>query len=151
MDAVKNGRHQGKQDKFQLPELYHQQPGSLQPLFLQRNRDTKNLMEAGVLPKKKLYGVNTKRVDLQLLSISTFSLGFETGTFQTVVQFNWGNFAPGGSGVIEDAKLLDVTLPVDKKRFELQYTKNSWAPQQPGTDMPLLFERRKSNWYKWLM
>ena len=77
---------------------------------------------SGGFTKKKLYGVNTKRVDLQLLSISTFSLGLETGTLQTAVQFNWGT-PPGGSGVIEDAKLLDVTLPVDKKRFELLYTK----------------------------
>lgn len=77
---------------------------------------------SGGFTKKKLYGINTKRVDLQLLSISTFSLGLETGSFQTVVQFNW--VTPSGqTGVIEDAKLFDITLPVEKKKFELQYTK----------------------------
>lgn len=77
---------------------------------------------SGGFTKKKLYGINSKRVDLQLLSISTFSLGLETGSFQTVAQFNWVT-PDGQTGVIEDAKLTDITLPVEKKRFELQYTK----------------------------
>lgn len=75
--------------------------------------------------KKVLYGVTTARIQLHIQSISTYSMGVEGGSTKTVVQFGWAT--PSGSN--EDQRLATITLPQDKKVFELLYTKKFLGSQ----------------------
>ena len=76
---------------------------------------------SGVFVKKTLYGISTLRAIRHLLSISTFSLGIESGSFIPVVQFGWD--VPAGGSSYEDERLNTITLPNEKKIYELLYTK----------------------------
>ncbi|MBS1509225.1 MAG: hypothetical protein JST86_00175 [Bacteroidetes bacterium] len=71
------------------------------------------------ISKKLLYIINTVRVDLHLLSISTYAPGFEAGTTQTVCQFDWNG---NDEGTVDKTKLMKITLPTQNQTYELVYT-----------------------------
>lgn len=80
---------------------------------------------SGGFTRKALYGVTTARIILHLQSITTYSMGMETGSFFEMVQFGWAT--PSGSN--EDERLSTITLTQEKKIYELLYTKKFLGSQ----------------------
>lgn len=79
---------------------------------------------SGGFTAKLLYGITNDKPYYRLASISVFSLGFETGTLKSVVSFTWG----GSSGSTEEPRLLAITIPEEKRRFDLIYTRKFIGP-----------------------
>lgn len=84
---------------------------------------------SGAFAEKMLYGITTSRSDWHLQSISISTLGpgnivsFGALSTATVVQFGWG----GNSASTDDSRLLTITLPLEKKTYELLYTPKFYA------------------------